>query len=187
MGRHRVGWVVLILLAIGASGINARASETPVYLVTGGTVTYDASEALFSFSGPNLDITFGVEFAPPGRTTDVGVTAGSVAGGVNVTGGSNIGFGTAGGISYPNIDFIGQLVVFGSATLPNPPVTIGFGLPCLAVSGPASFSGSLTACAPYSDCVGPNTGANVFILDFNNTGISTFHLLGPVGLSGESS
>ena len=185
MGRHRVGWIISILLALGASGVSARASEVPVYIVTGGTATYIGGDALFSFSGPKFDITFGVESAPPGPTEHVAVTGGSVFGGVDVFGGSDEGFGTAGGISYPlpnGIDLFGQLVISGSATLPNPPLTIGLKIPGVVVSGPASFSGSLTACAPFNECAVTTGGTNIFILDFENVGIATFHINGPISI-----
>jgi hypothetical protein len=189
MGHSRVGWAVSIFLALGASGMSARASETPVYLVTGGTAFYNTTAGIFSFSGPNFDITFGAEDTPPGPTDHALVTAGSVFGAAVVSGGSNFGSGTAGGISYPftapeGIDFFGSLVIKGAANLPNPPITIGLVVPGVVVSGPASFTGSLTACAPFFECVngsGANIGTNIFILDFNNTGIATFHLNGPVG------
>jgi hypothetical protein len=177
MGHHRLAWFVLIFLALGASGSSARAFQTPTYFVTEGTVFYtDAlGDLAWSFSGPGVTVHGSTELSP-GRVIDVGVTAGFVAGGAVVEG-NNFGSGTVGGIFYPDILFTSSdFQIIGSAPLPNPPITIPDGS-SFPVSGPAFFSGSLTACVKDGapECIGPD----IFIVTFNNTGIATFDLAGP--------
>lgn len=172
MRRHRVGWIASILLALGVSGVSARASETPVYLVTGGTATLNQFGVVFAFSGPGFSLSGGTE-SPCCLVFSVGVTAESVDGRLTIEA-PDVAFGTVGG--QPFGFAIGEVDITGSAALPNPPITIPEGS-FFPVSGPASFSGSFIPCRTSFTC-GPDQLATIV---FNNTGIATFDLSGPFG------
>ena len=186
MRRHRVGWIASILLALGVSGVSTRASETPIYFVTEGTAgftsPFNLDTLIFSFSGPGFSISGGEATPEPGRVTEVGVTAGSISASTVISqlfSDELVGSGTVGGIVYPQLAFSSGIVrISGDAPLPNPSITIGFP-PGLVVSGDASFSGSLTACAPFNECITGLGGTNIFTLVFDDKGTAQFNISGP--------
>jgi hypothetical protein len=99
MGHHRVSWIVSILLALGALGVSARASETPVYIVTEGSGHYIGRDVFaWSFSGPGFSASGDAE-SPCCFSNPVAVTDGFVSGIANLFG-TMSGQATVGGISY---------------------------------------------------------------------------------------
>jgi hypothetical protein len=169
MEPHRGGWIVSIILALGASGVSTRAIVTPTYLVTAGSGYWTDGNFLWSFTGPGFSASGGAE--SPCCPTPI-VQDGVILSFTSLSG-TMSGGGSIGGVSY-SLSFSGGLSISGEAFLPNPPLTISSGS-FVPVSGPASFMGTLNACTPFSACLS-GEGTDLFNFVINCPGIVTYDL-----------
>ena len=169
-----------IALVVAAAALlmpmSARTANLPTFQVNAGEGSFDDSGSfVFGFTGPNLSITGAVELAPGPCGSPVGHDCGRAGDTINVDAyliPDMPGSGMAGGISYPDLVFVGGGDFVGSPwIIPNAMD------PILKEAFNVSNGASLWACVGFYRC--SSDFVAVFNVVFVPTGELTIALLGP--------
>ena len=170
-----------IALVVAAAALlmpmSAKTANLPAFQVNAGEGFFSGTSFHFGFTGPNLSIFGAVELAPGPCGSPVGHDCGRAGDTINVDAyliPDMPGSGMAGGISYPDLVFVGGGDFVGSPwIIPNAMD------PILKEAFNVSNGASLWACVVPNPGCGPGGAWDVFNVVFVPTGELTIALLGP--------